>query len=200
MIIILLKAIVCLTNYDFSHLFFVFFLDPCFKFYFLTPVESSTKSQVKLRCNITSHFKPRYSDIYLLKNGFKKLHLNEDQISIATVPLNNETSNGSLIQPYKSILQYQINDNYSAQGFYQCAVSSKMFRNHEARSQKLQLQFQGNIFPLVLLFELKHWKRFLAESVLWRLLSSKYSFTLLVIPQFLIKQWLQETTFLLSIH
>ena len=134
-----------------------FFLEPCFKPYFLTPVKSATTSHVKLGCNITSHFKPSNSDIYLLKNGFKKIRLSEDQIDIATVPLSNNASNAILSQPHKSILQYHINGSYSAQGFYQCAIFTPMFMTQEARSQKMQLQFQGNISSLIVAFDLKHW-------------------------------------------
>ena len=136
---------------------FFFFLEPCFKPYFVTPVESTTKSQIKLWCNITSHFEPKNADIYVRKNGFKKIHLREDQISIATIPLSNNSSNASLFQPYKSIIQYQINGNYSAQGYYQCAVFNPTLMTQEARSRKLQLQFQGNISPMFLPFGLKRW-------------------------------------------
>ena len=133
--------------------FINFFLEPRFKAYFVSPVESATKFQVKLRCNITSHFKPSHSDIYLLKNGFKKVHLSQDQTNISIVSL---SKNVSLIQPYNSILQYQMRGNYSAQGYYQCAVFTPMFMTKEARSMKLPLQFQGNVFPLQRTFNLKH--------------------------------------------
>lgn len=121
-----------------------FFLEPCFKAYFVTPFESATKSHIKLKCNMTSHFKPNYTDIYWLKNGFKKIRLNEDHTSISIVSLRN---NLSLIQSYNSILEIQMHRNYSVQGYYQCVIFTPMFMTQEARSQKLQLQFQGNIFP-----------------------------------------------------
>ena len=141
--IILNKSFVCLSSFDIS--VFFSFLEPRFKPYFVTPVESTTTSPVNLRCNITSHFKPNNSDIYLLKNGFKKVYLSENQTSISIVPLGN---NLSLIQPYNSILQYQMHGNYSAQGYYQCAVFTSTFMTKEARSKKLPLQFQGNVFSL----------------------------------------------------
>lgn len=131
-----------------------FFLEPRFKTYFVPPAESATKSQVKLRCNITSHFKPSNSDIYLLKNGFKRVHLSENQASIYIAPLR---KNLSLIQPYNSILQYLMHGNYSAQGYYQCAIFTRMFMTKEARSKKLQLQFQGNDFPLKRTCNSKHY-------------------------------------------
>ena len=124
-----------------------FFLEPRFKVYFVSPVSvSASKSQLKLSCNITSHFKPSNSDIYLLKNGFKKVHLSEDQTSISTAsPVS-----------YNSFLQYEMHSNYSAQGYYQCAVFTPEFMTKEVRSKKLQLQFPGNIFPLQRTFNLKH--------------------------------------------
>ena len=80
----------------------------------------------------------------MLKNGFKKVHLSEDQKSIYAVPLR---KNASLIQPYNSILQYKMHGDYIAQGYYQCAIFTRMFMTKETRSKKMQLQFQGNNFP-----------------------------------------------------
>ena len=98
-----------------------------------------------MRCNITSHFKPNISDLYWLKNGFRRIAVTEDQTNISEVLQSNNTS---LIQPYRAILQYRVNHNYSVQGYYQCAVFAPRFMTHKVISTKLQLQFKGKLFSL----------------------------------------------------
>ena len=117
------------------------FLEPRFKPYITT----NNLTVESLRCNITSHFKPNMSDLYWLKNGFRKIALTEDQMNINKVF---QSNNPSPIQPYRAILQYRVNHNYSVQGYYQCAVFAPRFMTHKAISTKLQLQFRGKFFSL----------------------------------------------------
>ena len=37
-------------------------------------------------------------------------------------------------------------EKYCIQGYYQCAVFNASYMKEEARSKKLYLQFQGNVF------------------------------------------------------
>lgn len=129
------KYCACLNSYTFL---ICVFLEPRLKPY-ITTNDSAIES---LRCIITSHFKPNIFDFYWLKNGFRKIALNEEQANISGVLQSNNTS---LLQPYRAILQYRVNHNYSVQGYYQCAVFAPRFMTHKAISTKLQLQFQGKI-------------------------------------------------------
>lgn len=87
-----------------------------------------------MRCFIVSHFNLSDGDVYLLKNGFEKLRIG------GFVQVNPENA---LAQIYDTEAQNFSNNIYSAQGFYQCVVFTPRFMKREVKSQKLQIQFQG---------------------------------------------------------
>ena len=40
---------------------------------------------------------------------------------------------------------FEVNVKYPIQGYYQCAIFKSGYMKEEARSQKVHLQFQGNV-------------------------------------------------------
>ena len=98
--------------------------------------ESTVRSNnlVSIVCFIVSHFNLSDGDVYLLKNGFEKLSIG------GFMEVNSENALG---QTYKTTVQNLSSNIYSAQGFYQCVVFTARFMKREVKSQKLQIQFQG---------------------------------------------------------
>ena len=41
---------------------------------------------------------------------------------------------------------FQSDEKYRIQGYYQCVVFNSSYMKEQARSEKLHLQFQGNVF------------------------------------------------------
>ena len=105
--------------------------------YLQRPLKSVKDLPINMTCNIASHFILHDTDMYWLKNGFKKLKFRRIQ---------NEADGDSLLQSTTIELPACSNDSYIRQGYYQCVVFAPRFMKKEITSSKLQLQFQGNFF------------------------------------------------------
>ena len=70
-----------------------------------------------------------------MKNGYETIHLNISGI----VP-----KGGGVVKLRNN--NFKVEEKCAVQGYYQCAVFNARYMKEEARSKKLHLQFQGNIF------------------------------------------------------
>ena len=86
-------------------------------------------------CSIASHFNLSETEVYWLKNGHEKIYLN---ISGA-VP-----KGEGVVKLINN--SFKVDEKYLIQGYYHCVVFNARYMRKEARSKKLHLQFQGNIF------------------------------------------------------
>ena len=75
------------------------------------------------------------NEIYWLRNGYKKTHLN----------INHGIPKGGGVVKLRNN-NFKVKLKYPIQGYYQCAIFNASYMREEARSQKLHLQFQGNVF------------------------------------------------------
>ena len=73
--------------------------------------------------------------MYWLKNGYEKIHLNITNV----IPMG-----GGVVKLTNN--SFAGDEKYCIQGYYQCAVFNASYMKEEARSKKLHLQFQGNVF------------------------------------------------------
>ena len=102
---------------------------------FETPF-NTTKDFVKLiGCNIATHFNLSGAEVYWLKNGYEKIHLNISDV----IP-----EGGGVVKLTDD--SFKSDEKYRIQGYYQCVVFNSSYMKEQARSEKLHLQFQGNVF------------------------------------------------------
>ena len=98
--------------------------------YFDRTVKAAKDLTVNMTCNVASHFLLRETDVYWLKNGFEKLKFKT-------------TGNQEgLLQSTTIELAATSNDSYIYQGYFQCVAFAPRFMKEEARSSKLQVQFE----------------------------------------------------------
>ena len=97
---------------------------------------STTNDPVNLiGCSIASHFNLSETEVYWLKNGYEKIHLNITGV----IP-----KGGGVIKVTNN--SFKVDEKYAIQGYYQCAVFNTRYMKEEVRSEKLHLQFHGNAF------------------------------------------------------
>ena len=126
-----------LMHFIYKSLFFsFFFIEPKFisQPTFGAPF-TTTKDYVNLTgCSVATHFNLTKNEIYWLKNGYEKIHLNISDV----IP-----KGGGVVKLTNN--NFRVNVKYPIQGYYQCAIFNASYMKEEARSKKVHLQFQGNV-------------------------------------------------------
>ena len=118
----------------------IFFIDP--KIISAPSIEAppfaTTADPVFLtECRIATHFNLSKTAVYWLKNGFEKT----DFTSSGHIP-----EGGGVFPLRAKRFQAEPSSMHIIQGYYQCAVFDPRYMKEEVRSEKLHLQFQGNVF------------------------------------------------------
>ena len=88
-------------------------------------------------CTIATHFNLSSTAVYWLKNGFEKTDFTISE---------NIPEGGGVFQLRDKGFQVESQRKYAIQGYYQCAVYDTRYMKEEVRSERLDVQFQGNIF------------------------------------------------------
>ena len=88
-------------------------------------------------CRIATHFNLSSTAVYWLKNGFEKTGF--------TIG-GNIPEGGGVFQLRGKGFEVEPQRKYTIQGYYQCAVYDTRYMKEEVRSERLDVQFQGNIF------------------------------------------------------
>ena len=103
---------------------------------------TTTADPVILRgCSIAIHFDPSETAVYWLKNGFEKSNFTgKRQIPVG----------GGVFRLGSKVFDVEPSSMYIIQGYYQCAVFDPRYMKEEVRSERLDVQFQGNIFIYLL--------------------------------------------------
>ena len=96
---------------------------------------TTTEDYVNLTgCIVATHFNLTKNEIYWLKNGYEKIHLNISDV----IP-----KGGGVVKLTNN--NFGVNVKYPIQGYYQCVIFNASYMKEEARSKKVHLQFQGNV-------------------------------------------------------
>ena len=85
--------------------------------------------------SVASHFNLSWTEICWLKNVYEKIHLNMSYVVI---------EGGGVVKLTNII--FEVAKKYPIQGYYQCAVFHASYKKVEERSEKVHLQFKGNVF------------------------------------------------------
>ena len=88
-------------------------------------------------CRIATHFNLSTATVYWLKTGLDKT----DFSSSGDIP-----EGGDVFQLRSKGFEVESTSMYTIQGYYQCAVFDPRYMKEEVTSERLDVQFQGNIF------------------------------------------------------
>ena len=126
-----------MIKYKFHIFLLFFFIEPRFVSQpsFEAPF-TTTKDYVNLiGCSIATRFNISKTEVYWLKNGYEKIYTN----------ISDKVPKGGGVVKLANISS-KVDEKYTIQGYYQCAVFNPTYMTEESRSKTLHLQFQGNIF------------------------------------------------------
>ena len=99
---------------------------------------TTTKDEVFLSgCRIATHFNLSSTTVYWLENGLEKTGFT----SSGNIP-----EGGSVFQLTGKDFEVEPQMKFTIQGYYQCAVFDTRYMKEEVRSERLDVQFHGNIF------------------------------------------------------